>query len=274
MVVIAVLGSLSFSIGRVSLARFTQVARLEDSLNAYQAASAGIEDGLLRFRFSNTVQAPLACPTADSPTTSTQFFVRTDIATGQTTTCVDSTSSAPPVADTVYDMKVYHTLDQGVAEIQATVTNARGTFPALKQDQSVEYDVSNTQDTVQVSWVFANPGALNALEIIPLDQSGSVVRSEKRFIRGSASGNTSIKVTGVSTLRIRPFGSDLKRYTLTPAAGQSISSRDTYIESTGYFGRSKRKLKITLDRLSGSIQELYDFVLFSGSGNIVGPGTP
>ena len=45
--------------------------------------------------------------------------------------------------------------------------------------------------------------------------------------------------------------------------GTKIDSRYTYIEATGYFGGAKRKLKISIDRATGSMLTPYDFLLYS-----------
>jgi len=42
MILITVIGSVAFGVGRTTLSNMRQVNRLEDSLNAYQAAQAGI----------------------------------------------------------------------------------------------------------------------------------------------------------------------------------------------------------------------------------------
>src|SRR3990167_9958931 len=58
MIVIAVVGSIAFAIGASTITAFRQQTQIEDSLNAYAAATAGLEDGLLRWRFDKDTETP------------------------------------------------------------------------------------------------------------------------------------------------------------------------------------------------------------------------
>lgn len=272
LVLIAVIGSVAFSAGRLALSNFRQVAHLEDSLNAYTAASSGIEDALLRWRFDKNTQTPSGCTgSSQIPTDETILVTRVTLnATSQpVSNCFNPTSqsSQPDPSSIAYDLKIFHRLAPGVAEIVET----SGATPALRQDQAAEYDISDLSASITVHWDAAtttNPPSQVRLEVSSIATDGSIV--DKDLV---ASGNSRVIRTNnnASLLRLRPYGADVDNYTITGAPTDSLSSRFTVMESTGYFGDAKRKLKLRLDRLSGSILEQYDFVLFSGSGSVVAP---
>ncbi|MCA9388777.1 hypothetical protein KC644_03400 [Candidatus Berkelbacteria bacterium] len=285
MVLVAVIGTIAFAIGRVSLSSFTQVVRLEDSLNAYSAATAGIEDGLLRFRFNKDIETPTSCDGSDStPTRSSQLVTRVNLSQPNTSpVCVNPLGNTPSPGDIIYDLKISHKLEPGEPEVQNTKTTSRGTIVALAHDQAIEYDVSDLTKPIQISWEYENPGSLspnntNSVEISLLDSGGGLVSqdsSAKKLIKenSGAPNSATFPITGIrpDIIRIRAYNSNLSSYRIQSLGGEPLSSRTTFIEVTGYYGRSKRKLELSLDRISGSILELFDFVLFSGSGDVSGP---
>lgn len=272
MVLVAVIGTIAFAIGRVSISSFTQVVRLEDSANAYSAATAGIEDGLLRFRFNKDVQTPLNCGN-DFPTKNSQYYTRINLTQGTAQDCIDPQASGPPnPSDIAYDIKVSHKLEPGDPEVQQTTNTSRGTIVALARDQAIEYDASDLTGSIAIEWDYASRQPFNNVEVTILDANGNVL--DKRLVKNpnQASGQLpSLSVASADIVRIRSLGSDLSKYEIT--SSEPLSSRTTTIEVVGYYGRSKRKLELTLDRISGSILELFDFVLFSGSGDVSGPQT-
>jgi len=59
MIVITILGTIAFAIGASTVSSLRRQSQIEDSQNAYQAAVSGLEDGLLRFRYSKDTETPL-----------------------------------------------------------------------------------------------------------------------------------------------------------------------------------------------------------------------
>jgi len=58
LVVVSVIGVVAFGVGRLTLTEFRQTVRFQDSQDALQTAEAGIEDGLVRFRFNRDTEVP------------------------------------------------------------------------------------------------------------------------------------------------------------------------------------------------------------------------
>jgi len=206
MILITVIGSIAFGVGRTTLSNLRQVNRLEDSLNAYQAAQAGIEDALLRFRFDKNAEAPRASscttisnnpePTSANDPQKPNIFSRVDISNPIFGACVDVNAAsivAPVSSDIVYDLKMSYKKAPGdhecisIASPPITVETPLpkgcvqlkpGVTAALESDTALEYDVRtiSPSSNLHLEAVFAssnpsNPN--NALEIISLGTVGS-----------------------------------------------------------------------------------------------------
>ncbi len=179
----------------------------------------------------------------------------------------------------VYDLKMYYrrpkseqeclvvkgftgSVPSGCTELPASVT------AALPKDTSVEYDVSDTGPAITLNATFEQTTAQSQIEVIQIPDSGEATRT---LYKASDLPAAITKQPGVNTIRLRPFGSNLRMYTVAPTGNGTIDSRVTRVDSIGYYGVSKRKLTLTLDRLSGTVFEVFDFVLFSGGSAICGP---
>ncbi|MEI6498950.1 MAG: pilus assembly PilX N-terminal domain-containing protein [bacterium] len=65
-------------------------------------------------------------------------------------------------------------------------------------------------------------------------------------------------------LYLKPIGADMA-FALTrknPISDELMYGSTTKIESTGYYGSATRKLEVTLDRQSGSLYDLFDYVIY------------
>ncbi|MBI2589643.1 hypothetical protein HYW32_01265 [Candidatus Berkelbacteria bacterium] len=286
MIVITVIGSVSFAVANTTLSEFRSQARLEDGLNAFAASSAGIEDGLARWRFNRNSEVPAddngSCTAAPRPTTSTTYYDRVNLTDGTVETCIDPENVDPPdPADIVYDIKMYYKRDPGEDERVVGQNSPQGYIPALKQDTSVEYDVTELEQQngqVLLNWDFLQQvfcGSSQYFEVTALDSQGQITHKENfdPCPFGSSSqygGFWNFPLNGGNKLRFRPYGDDLDSYTLRPINGSqaALDGRFTTIETVGYYGTSKRKLKLVLDRLSGTILPIYDYVLFSENSGI------
>ncbi|MBI4185824.1 hypothetical protein HY524_02160 [Candidatus Berkelbacteria bacterium] len=294
MIVITVLGTIAFAIGSSTIASFRRQSQIEDSLNAYQAAVSGLEDGLLRWKFDKDTETPVTrtnagranesgdfdCTTATRPTTSSTYYDRVNLTKGTVTYCLNpATAAVPDPSDIVYDLKIHYKLDPGQPEIVTSQPTAGGgSIPALAKDQVVEYDISdivnNGASSINLNWIFSqivNVGnSQQNFEVYSVDSLGNVKAKRLYVPMFSRQAQVGIvfpfTLNGGTKLRIKPFGDDLIKYDLKISTGSSTSALDsrlTNIEVTGYFGSAKRKLKLTLDRESGSILPIYDYALFS-----------
>ena len=303
MIVITVVGSIAFSVGASTITSFRQQTQLEDSQNAYAAATAGLEDGLVRWRFDKDTETPHArgstgksfedgnkpvnyeCANATRPTPKSVYYDRVDLTNGKVVYCINPDDEpAPDPTHIIYDLKIQYKLEPGQEEKVVSETTASGTVPALQKDAAVEYDVSELKKLadgkVDLGWVFQNLNTSDRtiqFEVYALKADGNVIDTSKQVFGALISslikdGTSTITfdLQGGTKVRIRPYGRDLLQYQLKPSAGAkvSIDSRTTEISTVGYFGSSKRKLKLDLDRSSGTILPLYDYALFSGDTGI------
>jgi hypothetical protein len=244
----------------------------------------------LRFRFDKNAEAPTAaaCNAVPAnytvPTVSSKIFSRINISNPISKDCTDLSGSVTAPSnpdDIVYDLKMSYRKDKGEKECIAVgqvvgCDQPRLGQPALNRDTAVEYDVSSIKGTLSLAAVFEVPIDSNtSLEIIPLNDQGNSLDSGQILSRAQNDGTVPLITLpiGAAKIRLRPFGRDLVKYSIYSSdPGDSLDSRITTVESIGYFGVSKRKLTLTLDRLTGTVSEVFDFVLFSGSGPIIGPG--
>lgn len=157
-------------------------------------------------------------------------------------------------------------------------------IPALAKDGSVEYNINKLDGKIYLKWGYMNTTPTRQekdqmrLEYTAYDADGQIAENgngKELFtyfdaIRSQGGDVISLNVTNAQDLRIKSWGGDLDNYKMTLASSNAkLDSRYTYIESTGYYGGSKRKLKVKIDRQTGSIVSTYDFVLLS-PGNITG----
>lgn len=294
MVIIAVVGTVGFGVSRVAISALKTQNRLEDSANAYQAAMAGIEDGLLRWRFDKQVEVPgagsgLDCP--DPPTLQSQYYTRVNVTTGKVTPCILPDELGPPAAtDIVYDLKIAYKRPPGEDELVTSVaTSSGGNIPALRRDRIVEYDV---QDLVAAGGdirIGVRPsrgdvGSSDLLEVAVLNTAGELV-SKMILTHAELIGSTvdrprnlglsTLYGQDVRTVRLKYIGQDLAEYRLSPShagtasAQLALDSRQSTIDAIGYFGLAKRRLVLDLDRYSGSALSVFDYLLYSsGEGDI------
>lgn len=294
MVVITVVGSVGFGVSRIAISALRQQNRLEDSANAYQAAMAGIEDGLLRWRFNKNTEVPARGSGADcpgSPTTTSQLYTRINLSTTdpakQVKHCIDpSQEPTPSPNEIVYDLKLHYRKDPGEPERVESTTSPTGKIPALKRDEIIEYNVEGVPTDNGGLKLSLKPEGENAIdgdivEVIGLEGSGYkrvFLRNEIDNMRGNPQR---LRLTPeTSSIRLKYQGQDVDWYELQPPPPTSpedtrsaIDSRISTVEATGYFGTTKRKLKLSLDRKTGSLLSLFDYALFSGESGIEPPTT-
>lgn len=158
-------------------------------------------------------------------------------------------------------------------------------FPAIIQDGVAEYDTSNISGgTLSIKWQYLKTltSSENLLKdkyqflYIPKDVDGNIIKSSSPtpnsgyeylydydYSTNIGGNGLTVPLGMTDKIRIKPFGGSLLSYTITANNSLKMDSRYTYIESTGYFGGAKRKLKISIDRATGSMLTPYDFLLYS-----------
>lgn len=285
-VVMAVIISAVFGASRLTLVQFNQANRDEDNIFALYAAKAGIEDGLLRFRYNRDAE------TTDNKVQ--RYNLTTGISAGEVNEGLKS-SFAP--TDQYYDMK----LNFRKGQIGSFVPNSAGSnLPVAKDDileltgfpnspakyylrYRIEFtDCGNSPTSsrlVQIQQISQTTFSNNPItydQITVRYPAGAVVDSK------DSSANILVRTDDSSltnSIRLRPYGCSVKIALVTSLtdagtgqnnndAGPLFDSLKSIITSTGYYGAAKRTLIAEIDRSSGQLIGIYDFNLYSGTGNI------
>ncbi len=298
MLVVASITTIVFATQRIALVQFSQSVREEDNLAAYYAAKAGVEDGLLRYHFDRNVQTEndsifrfdlTAAATPDSAGTvpyeipantpitdgvdgdfdpSHQYY---DLAISYKTKTINFNENGNPVFSTDFAVATDDTLTLTGFPISNTPYYLRYAFKFdsacanLSQAritlQQVITDSSGNQSSSQVLVEYSP-----SLPDFTYDSSANVANLPIRTQAGDL----------VSSVRIRAYYCGFQ-YAF--ATSQEIDGRggdtddpefDSLISeilSTGYFGGAKRTLVAAINRQTGDLIGIFDFLLYSG-GNI------
>ena len=240
MLVVTAVSGIAFYASRLTIKELVSMNRQEDSLSAYYLAETGVEEGLLLWRYNHDVEISDRCPSSGScqapPTENTGEPVKIDLGDNKS-----------------YKLKIWHRNDADIPEESQ-----------IGQDESFEYDISGLS-SLSLTCLTGCTDSVNtyefALEYFVVTNNNSV--GDKGMIVPASGGLTrSIVLTNAEKLRLRAWG-NAKTYRLT-AAGGSLDSRYTTIESTGVFGDIQRKLQVKIDRQSGKTLGIFDFMLFGG----------
>lgn len=156
-------------------------------------------------------------------------------------------------------------------------------IPAIKQEEVVEYNVEGINN-INLSWEFVrNNIPINEREnfrllFMPLNDKGEVVDETgskyKQLLiydllcRTSLGCSRDFSNKNIKKIRIKPYGGDLLWYKITANPSTAFTdSRITTIESTGYYGNTKRKLQVIINRATGTLLPMYDYTIFTGKIN-------
>lgn len=307
MLVVAGITTIIFSTQRIALVQFSQSVREEDNLAATYAAQAGIEDGLARYRFEkNTETTPdykfrfnLTKGTFPvNPTEPTsEIAVETNIEDG-----IDG--DYDPNFQ-YYDLVVnYKTQfinvnggNGGDGSFDFSTAN-----DILKKDSAINltgFPDNNDDYYLRYGFRFSESCADKALAFVALQQTaidvtGKTIISQDlakyenaipdgsnnfRVIDSRATTNIFIKNTTsrVTSIAVRAFYCDVEFAFITSKssigdgngidAGPEFDSLTTEVLSTGYFGSAKRTLIAQVDRTSGELIGIFDFLLYAGDVN-------
>lgn len=307
LVVVTVLGAITFSINRMVISEIKQITRLEDSEIAYQAAESGIEAGLLLYRYNRDVEVPSGI--TGGMDASINKVMRVNVTDGELIAKnLENPDTDANLMDLTkikqyYDLRIWHRNkiadgkseekvptdgvpikcvkdDQGETAEYCRDDQITGesVIPALPQDGTVEYDVKGVEGDITLTWDYLKMPSRTErvqynLEVIPIKEDGTVDLEKKQFFNYNDRIGVSGDFTNLSKIRIESYGGDLKTYSLSTentGANTKLDSRYTYLESTGYYGGSKRKIKVKIDRQSGSIFGVYNFVILTEGDIITG----
>jgi len=292
-VLIIIAGIVTVTIGtqRLSLVQFNQATREEDNLFAYYAAKAGLEDGLLRFRYQRDVET--------SVDKVFRFDVTGGVAAGEVN--VGAINQGNPQG---FDYETNHqyydlSIDFRDKAIGTFNLNEFGDNKTLVEGDELQLtgfpNPTNYQNSIYLRYAFEfvgencnDRGAFVQIEQIS-DVNGSTVLAQHqariplvgaRVDSSESSQNLEIKTnTSYATyVRLRPYHCGVKyafAATTTPNGpgnepnDPEFDSLLTKITATGYYGKAKRTLQAQVDRKSGTLLNIYDFSLYSGEGSIV-----
>ncbi|MDP3993148.1 MAG: hypothetical protein Q8Q05_03005 [bacterium] len=277
-----------FGASRLTLVQYNQANRDEDNVFALYAAKAGIEDGLLRYRYNRNTEtadtkvarynlttgfsagevAENSKPTAADFAPTAQFYdMKLQFRKGQIGTFDTSTPDSVAKDDTLELTGFSNTPDMYYLRYWFEFTDCGNTPPAnrLVQIQQIS-QTNNSNNPIVYDQTTVNYPAIGA--IVDSRDSGNL------FIRTTLGQDSAL----TSSVRLRPYGCSIK-YSLATSLtsngtgqgndnGPEFDSSKSTITSTGYYGAAKRTLIGEVDRVSGQLISIYDFNLYSGEGNI------
>ncbi|MEK7534940.1 MAG: hypothetical protein AAB563_00855 [Patescibacteria group bacterium] len=276
-----------FGASRLTLVQYNQSNRDEDNIFARTAARAGIEDGLLRFRYSRDAE------------TAINKVARYSLTSGASAGEVDEGSKAGfSPNEQYYDMKLNFRV-QSLGDFDFNSSP----LPIISKDSYIEltgFEDSPDPYFLRAAFKFYNPGTGD-----DCTDSNALVQNQRIFegatnpyeqftarptnsLYDSLGSNMQVNLissTGLATsFRLRPYYCDVAYAFATTKLvngrgvdneGRSISDSGplfgglkTFITSTGYYGAAKRTLIAEIDRISGQLLSIYDFNLYSGTGDI------
>lgn len=285
-----------FGASRLTLVQYNQSNRDEDNIFARTAARAGIEDGLLRFRYARDAE------------TAADKVARYSLTTGTSAGEVDEGSKSDfSLNEQYYDLKLNFRV-QSLGDFDFSPTPFGATSrPIITKDNFLEFTGFEEKDDpyyLRVAFKFIRPGATAIDQDCPdvdkaLVQIQRVVegagnpyeqvtaRPDSSGIYDSKGSNIEVNIIApgkqlATSFRLRPYYCDVAYAIATtnhvntlgitndgqPSdAGPLFGGLTTYITSTGYYGAAKRTLIAEIDRLSGQLISIYDFNLYAGGGD-------
>lgn len=285
MIIAGSVGLILAGIVRFAVVQLQTASGLEDGTLAYAAAEAGIEEGLLRWRYDRNVELPVVNNQETIPNTPVE---RVDLTTGATPSVVALGTLLPPATDSAYDLRIWYKAPK-IGD--ATKLSDPNYEYRINKDQTAQVDVSNLRGEI-LQLDYAVPAGDQArVEVSLVTQNGcpavagvtpDLCEVSKQLSDMATGGTLLIPIpAGLDQnpfrVRIKPFifkagtataaePTSYITYALKPtkSASSLIDSGTTIIESTGYYGNAKRKLVAKINRLSGTILGIYDYAVYCG----------
>lgn len=298
MLVVAGITTIIFATQRIALVQFSQSVRQEDNLSATYAAKAGIEDGLARYRFERNSETGQDTKFRFNLTTGNYFNYNTQPSTHEIPVDADIVEGVDEDYDPefqYYDLTMsYRTNAYGVDEDGNPIFNAPNNTDVLEKDESVTLSgFQPSTDPYYLRYAFRfnqtcadnNPNAFVALQQITTTSSSTTtsqtlakLSSATNYVYDSATTATNLKIndTGsiVVSVRITAFFCNVEyAFSSTGDPDGTVPSENPEFEfdgltsdiiSTGYFGSAKRTLIAQVDRRTGDLIGIFDYVLYAG----------
>ena len=253
LLMVAAVSGITFFASRLAIREIIIMSKFEDSMKAYYIAEAGIEQGLLMRKENPDVELSAECTAKNCQNKPTN-------------------TTGTPVAITVdtnskYDLKIWH-------RVVGTESSC------LKKDEASEYDISGLGTiTLSIDSMTGN----DYFEYFVIDSSNNIDYANKDLLCSLSNPGTNcshklsanISSGAGKKLRLHYYNSTLDSasqvcYHISAGAQTPIDSRTHIIESTGTYANNKRKIRVEIDRNSGKIMSIFDFVLF-GNKEIINP---
>lgn len=299
----AAIGGVAFGIGRIFVMDSAISNLYESGALAYYAAESGIEEGMLRYRYNQDYELPLA---------DTSKVKRFDLTAGSNLAGnpYDPNTLVTNHAKKYYDLNVVNK-----AEFYAEDTNGDGTFNTtdfyaggyggagtpfrISRDEAVKIDVSdiigsgadlkiyiamrnftggfnNSNSFIEAkvtghkdpkfpkefkkALVTAGNDNFEQSTTVTIDDTGRVDHFVRNNILNAIAGSV-LNDAEHKELFLKPIGCDID-IALVPVNATEMSSPWTTVKSIGYYGDATRTLTAKIDRQSGTVYDLFDFVVY------------
>lgn len=335
-----------FSVGAIAISDVKISSQLEDAAVAYQAASAGLELGLLYYRYNHNTELSNGCTDFSNPTkcqtepteqegTPVRFYLDRLGCTLPSTSCqgvaitnnateyisTNATLANLPRTERVVDVKIWYK-NTTLGNV-ATINDIGNENIKIGRDET--YSIGNLKNGDKVR-LWLRPGnwaeELKEYKDTHSGNEPSVIdTNDKEWFQDSFCDNSNnpnivfnqssgdkcgfyissiphsrsinqiialreafsenghynipvnISASQTATMHIRPINiKDGAQITaqVVDDTGQSrvIDTGITHIESTGYFGKAKRKLEIQINRQNSTYLGIFDRALYVGQGNL------
>jgi len=272
LVVVSVIGVVAFGVGRLTLTEFKQGLQFQNSQDALQTAEAGIEDGLLRYRYDRNTEVPFGskdtCSVSTEPTDTTSFVLRVNLTTG-TRSCINPlVTVAPNPSEHVYDLKIYYK-SKSLNPSTSPVVAKDGTYNISGIDSSTTNLTITAKDSSASSNCAKQTNPQNAyVQIEYTATDGSVSSKPEILTEGSRDynrligGGYSPLISGSTSVEIKPLENCIQLGGQLSGANP-IDFGTTIVQSVGYYNGVKRSLSSYINRSTGTTQGIYNYVLFS-----------
>ncbi len=316
LLLLATVGSISFSIGRLFVLDLTLSRIQDDSVVAYYAAESGIEEGLLRYRFNKNAEIEAGNPgEADNHNSA----IRNDFEKYESDSALTSFGNSPAATDRVYDFRMYFkekelcNVDLGNDDGVCDLTEDEEWIKILA-NESMKFDITGINKNYYD--LLLKPSGENSIAFeakitatmlgseAPVEYKTLFITEALRIqsLSSITSGSAPIPSSGVyyevpkiveklvganlvdfgdfvnpdikAELYIKPvriggtpFSSGdlefmIKRNNDGFINNSSIAGLYSTIKSTGHYGNVTRTLKAKIDRQSGTLYDVFDFVLY------------
>lgn len=287
-----------FGANRLTLVQYNQATRDEDNVSALYAAKAGIEDGLIRYRYSKNAEI-----TKD-------LVQRIDLTKGRNlgeiaeSKKIRETDSYDPQSQ-YYDLAMSFRTNL-IGDFNFNDTPPSNPPAVVKSGDVLEltgFPDLNREYYLRLSVKFFREGSTTipcteneALVQVQQIDSGLSSLYKQRTLKKSEANPFDTLISqphfvvnppglGTTTFRLRPYLCDIKFAVATTLNTDGRGMRDdgatipndtgpefggliTKVVSTGYYGDTKRSLIAEINRISGQLIGIYDFNVYSGTGDI------